>query len=71
MKYWTEKRQGKISLNDVDDELRTLAIKMMYDGTVLFCEECDGYYGASLSRGDAIKALLEAIDYIQSYDTED
>jgi hypothetical protein len=42
----------------------------MYDGTVLFREECDGYYGASLSRGDAIKALLEAIDYIQSYDTE-
>ena len=67
MKYWTEKRHGEISLNDVDEDLRTLAVKMMHDGTVLFREECDGYFCAQLSKEDAVKALQEAIDYIQSY----
>lgn len=67
MKYWTKKRHGKISLND-NEGLRTLAIKMMYKGTVLFREECDGYFGAEMSREEAVSALREAIEYIENYE---
>jgi len=70
MKYWTEKRHGKISINDVDGDLRTLSVKMMHDGTVLLREECDGYFCAQLSRDEAVDALKEAIDYIQSYNAK-
>lgn len=67
MKHWTKKRNGNISLNDVDGDFRKLSVKIMDDGTVLFHEECGGYFAALLSREDAVEALQEAIDYIQSY----
>lgn len=71
MKHWKEKQSGGISLNDCDGDMRTFSIKCFDNGDVRFREECDRYFAKFLTKREAIAALVEAIEHIQSANTPD
>lgn len=70
MKHWsigrTENGHGEVGiiLTKKDDD-RVLSIRKEGEN-IIFAEECDGFFSIEMTKREAISALQEAIDFINT-----